>query len=67
MAGTPPPHLATIAVIGTCGAPGCDRPARVLVEVVVADRVVRGTVCERCERATHLGAVLLRAEGRRPA
>ena len=67
MTASPPPRLASIAVIGTCAASGCERPARVHVEVVVADRVVRGTVCERCERATRLGAMLLRAEGRRPA
>jgi hypothetical protein len=55
----------TIAVIGTCAALGCERPARVHVEVLVGDRVVRGPVCERCERATRLGAVLYGA--RRPA
>jgi len=64
---SPPPRLASIAVIGSCTAPGCERPARIHVEIVVADRVVRGAVCERCERATRLGAMLLRAEGRRPA
>jgi len=56
-----------IAVIGKCASPGCTRPARLHVEVVVADRVVRGPVCERCERATRLGATLLQAGGRRPA
>jgi hypothetical protein len=67
VAASPAPRLASIAVIGTCAAPGCERPARVHVEVVVADRVLRGTVCERCERATRLGVTLMRAEGRRPA
>jgi hypothetical protein len=56
-----------IAVIGKCASPGCDRPARIHVEIVVADRVVRGPVCERCERATRLGAALLEAGRRRPA
>jgi hypothetical protein len=56
-----------IAVIGKCASPGCDRPARIHVEVVIADRVVRGPVCERCDRATRLGATLLEAGRRRPA
>ncbi|HVM65039.1 MAG TPA: hypothetical protein VMU14_09275 [Acidimicrobiales bacterium] len=54
-----------IAVIGKCAAVGCERPARVHVEVLIGDRVVRGPVCERCERATRLGAVLY--GDRRPA
>ena len=58
---------ARIAVIGKCTAPACDRPARVHVEVEVDDLVVRGPVCERCERATRLGATLLAAGSRRPA
>jgi hypothetical protein len=57
--------LRRIAVIGKCARRGCERPARVHVEVVVGDRVVMGPVCERCERATRLGAVL--CGGRRPA
>jgi len=61
--------MARIAVIGTCASGGCDRPARVHIEVVVDGRTVRGPVCERCERATRLGAVLYggREEQRRPA
>jgi hypothetical protein len=58
---------ATIAVIGPCASPGCDRPARVHVEVEIAGRVVRGPVCDRCERVTRLGALLLDGEVRRPA
>ncbi|HZQ84754.1 MAG TPA: hypothetical protein VFA83_07950 [Acidimicrobiales bacterium] len=58
--------VARIAVIGKCASAGCDRPARVHIEVVVGDRVVRGPVCERCERTTRLGAVLY-GEQRRPA
>jgi hypothetical protein len=58
--------IARIAVIGKCASAGCDRPARAHVEVIVGDRVVRGPVCERCERATRLGAVLYGGE-RRPA
>jgi len=57
--------LPRIAVIGQCTAAGCERRARVHVEVVIGDRVVRGPVCERCERATRLGAVLY--GDRRPA
>ncbi len=53
-----PAPIARIAVIGKCASPGCERPARVHVEVVVGDRIVRGPVCERCERATRLGAAL---------
>ena len=58
---------ARIAVIGKCTSPACDRPARVHVEVEVDDRIVRGPVCERCARATRLGAALLAAGSRRPA
>ncbi|HEY2429514.1 MAG TPA: hypothetical protein VGI06_11325 [Acidimicrobiales bacterium] len=58
---------ATIVVIGPCASPGCERPARVHVEVEVGDRVVRGSVCVRCERATRLGAMLLGAGRRRMA
>ncbi len=54
-----PDRLAVIAVIGRCASPHCDRPARVHVQVEVRGRVVQGPVCERCERATRLGAVLL--------
>jgi len=61
----PGPPLPRIAVIGTCASVGCERPARVHVEVLVRGRVVRGPVCERCERATRLGAVLY--GDRRPA
>jgi hypothetical protein len=57
--------LTRIAVIGKCASAGCERPARVHVEVLIGDRVVRGPVCERCERATRLGAVLY--GDRRPA
>jgi hypothetical protein len=57
----------TIAVIGPCARPGCDRPARVHVEVEIQGRVVRGPVCDRCERATRLGVLLLAGEVRRPA
>jgi hypothetical protein len=58
-------RLPRIAVIGKCACVGCDRLARVHVEVLVGGRVVRGPVCERCERATRLGAVLY--GDRRPA
>ena len=61
------PGNAAIAVIGPCASPGCDRPARVHVEVQVEGRVVRGPVCVRCERATRLGATLLAAGSRRLA
>jgi len=56
-----------IAVIGRCASPACERPARVHVEVEVAGRLIRGPVCERCERATYLGATLLSAGARRLA
>jgi hypothetical protein len=46
-------------VIGRCSVPSCDRAARVHIEVDLGTRIVRGAVCERCERATRLGAVLL--------
>jgi hypothetical protein len=58
---------ATISVIGRCSAPACDRAARVHVEVEVDGRVVRGAVCERCERATYLGVVLLQEVQSQPA
>ncbi|MFI5042782.1 MAG: hypothetical protein ACHQNA_13215 [Acidimicrobiales bacterium] len=58
---------APISVIGPCAAPACDRPARVHLEVEVAGRTLRGPVCDRCERATRLGAVLLGGSERRPA
>jgi len=61
------PSGAAIAVIGPCSRAGCERPARVHVELVVAGRTVRGPVCERCERATLLGAVLWNGAARRPA
>lgn len=57
----------TIAVIGRCASLGCDRPARVHVEIEVPGQVIRGPACDRCARASELGAVLLRAGVRRPA
>lgn len=49
----------TIAVIGRCATPWCDRPARVHLDLVVTGHVVCGPVCIRCERLSKLGAVLL--------
>jgi len=61
------PGAATIAVIGPCSTPFCTRAARIHVEVEIAGRVVRGPVCERCARATELGAVLVGGRDRRLA
>ena len=63
----PDTAAATIAVIGPCSTPFCTRAARIHVEIEIAGRVIRGVVCERCDRATQLGAVLVGAEDRRLA
>jgi hypothetical protein len=48
-----------IAVIGTCSAGGCSRPAVRHVELFTAGRRVAGIVCDRCAVATSSALFLL--------
>jgi hypothetical protein len=62
---TPPVHNLRmepgriVAVIGTCSAGSCVRPAVLYVEVLSARGRVSGTVCERCAEATSAARFLL--------